>query len=183
MLAAMAKESVRRRLMNIRPVLAKWEEYMPEEKYDLAFSAMSPAIKDGATLRKLESCSARSCCLVTYADNPDYGPITGLWEPVTGERKSENAFLYHYPYNLLKETGRAPVVEKFRLDHEKLVAVDRLVQEYVTYFSIFTKIDARKESLIREYFESASIGGTYKMKTRVGLAAICWDVEGDHGHG
>jgi SAM-dependent methyltransferase len=181
MLAAMSREATRRSLSGIKALPVKWEDFAPDDRYDLAFSAMSPAIKDAATLRKLEACSSRSCCLVTYGENPDYGPVNDLWEPVVGERRATNAFLYVYPYNLLRETGRNPGLEMFGLERSKRVPVDRLVRQYVTYFGIFAAIDGRKERLIRDHFEARSDAGLYEVRTHVRLAAICWDVPGEPG--
>lgn len=181
MLAAMSREASHRGLAKLRPLQVKWEELVPEGRYDLAFSAMSPAVKDAPTLRKLEACSSRSCCLVTYGENPDYGPINDLWKAVIGKRPATNAFHYVYPYNLLREIDRKPVLEMFELERAKHVPVDRLGRQHVTYFGIFTAIDSRSERLIREYFESRSDAGLFEVKTHVRLAAICWDVPGRAG--
>lgn len=181
MLDAMLWEAEHRGLDRLRPLQAKWEELVPKEKYDLAFSAMSPAVKDSETLLKLEACSARSCCLVTYGENPDYGPINDLWGLIIGERPATSAFHYIYPYNLLLEINRKPTLDMLVLERAKQVPVDRLVRQYVTYFSIFTAIDAHGERLIREYFEARSDVGLCEVKTHVRLAAICWDVPGDPG--
>ncbi|WP_292377368.1 class I SAM-dependent methyltransferase [Methanosarcina sp. UBA289] len=181
MLDAMLREAAHRGLSSLRPLQAKWEELVPEGKYDLAFSAMSPAIRDVETLLKLEACSTRSCCLVTYGENPDYGPINDLWGLVIGKRQATNAYHYVYPYNLLREIDRKPTLEMFVLERAKQVPVDRLVRQYVTYFSIFTTIDAHSERLIREYFEARSDTGLFEVKKHVRLAAICWDVPGEPG--
>jgi SAM-dependent methyltransferase len=174
MLAAMAKEASLRDLTGIRPFRARWDDFLPRRQYDLVFSAMSPGVRDTKSLLKMEACSVRSCCLVTYGQAPGYGPRNDLWELVVGEPPSSNPFLYVYPYNVLREGGREPGLEMFDLKRTKTVPVEQLVRQYVTYFGIFTGVDARKERLIRDYFEARSEDGLFEAKTQVRQAVISW---------
>lgn len=176
MLSALTAEAARRNLTGISAVAAGWEKFSSDGRYELVFSALSPAIRDSAALRKMESCSARSCCLITFGQAPQYGPRNDLWDLIVGERPATSASHYSYPYNVLREWDRNPELEIFDLVREKYVPVEQLIRQYATYFRIFTEVDAEKKRLIREYLEERSEGGLFQVQNRAKIAVISWQL-------
>lgn len=176
MLAVLKKESSRRGLKNISTIEADWDKYGPSAEYDLVFSSMSPAIHDAASLLKMESCSRRSCCVVTYGEAYEYPVIRDLWGLLVGEYGNSNAYLYTYPYDVLREKGRGPAVRMFSHEYCRSQPEEEAIADYTAYFSIFTAMDRVKKDNVRDYFREKSCHGTFEYSTKMRLAAIYWNV-------
>lgn len=177
MLEVLAGKAEKRRLGNVRAINSKWEDHAIEKKYDLVFSSMSPAIHDSGTLLKMERCSRRGCCLVTYGGTHEYPAIKDLWGSLVGEYRASDTYLYVYPYHVLSDMGRNPAVRMFEYGYGgHRMPVDMAVEHYTSFFSIFTAMDGLKIKKMRDYFNAESVDGCYTKETKLKLAVITWKV-------
>ena len=176
MLSVLMEEAARRGLSNIRKIHSGWEEYQPQERYELVFSAMSPAVYDEKTLLKMEAYASRGCCLITYGQGFESPVIKALWERLIGQYRSSNAYLYVYPQGVLQQKGRHPATRIFSLDQRRRTPVKEIVNRYTRYFNIFTAMDKQKTRVIEAYFDEHSQNGFFEDAVQLKLAAICWKV-------
>jgi hypothetical protein len=176
MLGTLEGEAHTRGLSNNGTVFSSWEDHEPAKYYSLVFSGMSPAIHNEGSLLRMERWATRGCAVVTYAESFTYAFVKDLWPVLVGEYRSANAYHYSYPYGVLRQRGRKPVCELFKLSHLERVPLEDMVNRYLTYFGIFTEMDPFKAGVIRRYFQERCREGLFEVATQLKLAAMCWKV-------
>lgn len=176
MLSTLVAEAKRRSLANISPVHSPWQNYGSEEKFDLVFTALSPAIKGPDMLLKMERISRRSCCYVAFGDDRFTGLRNELWDLITGQHRQGDRFNISIPFGLLMSMGRKPNVRFFESTPERAQQVDEIVSTHVSFLRTFVEIDDEKLKLIKAYVQSKADNGTLKAEPGQSLVALYWNV-------
>ena len=165
---------------NIRTVYRDWRKFVPEQKYNLVFSSLSPAISRYTDLLKMEECSADYCCLVTYGHGSYPKVRRDLFSVLEGERQRPSE-LYNiiYPFNILFAMGRQP--NMYCYHHNK--SVKRTVVEAIAYYTAYFKLhgieSAEANRKICKYLNDISVDG-YCMEEEVDhIYAAWWSVKTD----
>lgn len=150
-------------------VLSSWEDFEPEERFDLVFSANSPAVRDYSTLSKMNLASRGYCCLVSSAKGSTLRLRDMLWEKVTGRGIRGGAFdpLYHCD-------GYYPELRFLRYASRLKERVDVLEEQYKAYFRIFGYDGPETEESIHQCIRSLSVDGWYEDVSEGHLAVIWW---------
>ncbi|WP_424358929.1 class I SAM-dependent methyltransferase [Methanocella sp. MCL-LM] len=176
MLAELVKEACERRIGNIRPVQSAWSDYREPEKYDLVFTALSPAVTGPGEFLKMEAFSSRSCCYVTTGTEEQSRTRHDLWRILAGVEKGRKEFNIAYPFNLLVSMGRKPNVRFFDYRSGERMTVEQLTEYYAKFFGNFMEIDEEKRARIAAYMQSISSGGYCDSWNKKSLVALYWDV-------
>ncbi len=177
MLSTMMVEAENRNLRNIKPVKSAWDQYAVRGKYDLVFTALSPAIKGPEEFLRMETCSSRSCCYITFGEEEQSRTRSDLWKILTGGEKGKKEFNISYPFNLLMSMGRKPNVRFFDYESEEKMAVDQLIEYYVKFFNNFIRMDEKNIERISKHINSISVEGYCDNWSKKSLVALFWDVE------
>ena len=176
MLSVLKEEAGKRGLANIRAVPSAWDDYCEPERFDLVFTALSPAIRGPEEFLRMESCSTRSCCYVAFGDEENFRVRNDLWRILFGEERKQREFNISYPFSLLVSMGRKPGIKYFTRESNNVQSIEKLAETSVRFFSSITEIDDRKRRLIEDYLNTASKDGRYEIKTSSSLVALYWDV-------
>jgi SAM-dependent methyltransferase len=178
MLETLAREAEARGLANIERVRSTWDDYAPEEKYNLVLASYSPAVNDERSLLRMEELSSGSCCFVTSGAPSAGGLFYDLSEAVYGQRPQRKSKLALYPFHLLFSLGRKPGVRFFDTEMTISMPAEHLIELSDIYLSIFTVMDDNKRKKIRAFALANSEGGIYKKKVGGVAAVIYWAAHG-----
>jgi hypothetical protein len=178
MLAELANEACLRNIGNIRPVQSAWSDYREVEKYDLVFTALSPAIRGPDEFLRMETFSSRSCCYITTGTEEQSRTRHDLWRILAGVEKGRKEFNISYPFNLLVSMGRKPNVKFFDYQSGEKQTVEQLTEYYSKFFGNFMEMDAEKMDKIAAYMRSISSGGYCDSWNNKSLVALYWEVPG-----
>lgn len=176
MLATLSGEAARRRLQNIATIESPWEKYDGHEKFDLVFTALSPAISGPDMLMKMEASSRRSCCYVSFGDDSFTGLRNEIWSLVTGEERRPGGFSIAMPFGLLTSMGRRPEVKYFNNIAMEPRSTEQVVTEHIEFLKTFVEIDGEKERMVRDYVRAKDESGRLQLKGGRLLVAMCWNV-------
>ena len=127
-----------------------------EGQYDLAFAALSPAVRSSNDLMAMEKASRSRCCYITACPSDWMGLRNELWEKVVGGFVSGDASSVRYPLNILLESRRSPELFRVRAETETHNPVQAVVDHYVNYFGIFTEMTPQKVEIVRDHITSRS---------------------------
>lgn len=163
-------------LTNIQTVRAMWERYQPEERFDVTFSAMCPAICDVEALKKMESMTRRTCCLVAVArgsyDKHRKAMMRELGVRPQGGMTTE---AIHY-INALYLMGRQVNVRWSTSRRATRIPAQQALERYSTYFSVFGVPRDRSEKYLQAYLERHGTDGCLEEESLLKQAFIYWDV-------
>ncbi|AFD00553.1 Methylase involved in ubiquinone/menaquinone biosynthesis [Methanocella conradii HZ254] len=161
---------------NILAIRSKWADYIPDERYDLVFSAFCPGVNDPMALQKMEKCSRRSCCYVSIGDGKSPQPLYQLWEKLTGDHFSNEGYDVIYPLNVLLESNRNANVRYFTANIDVSMPSSKVVDNYITYFGMFMDIDDKKKRIINEFVSERSERDIYRIKSTRIIGIVSWNV-------
>lgn len=164
-------------IFNINTVHGLWEEYQPEEKYDLVLSAFCPAVSDPGSMLRMERLSRRACCYVA-GDESQFRLLGELWQLVFGRGYHTGAYDINYPYQFLRSLGREPSLRYFKSEPDGYAGSEEVVREFVAYFSCLTDISPAIENQIRKYIMARSKNGTFIDDSPSIAWALQWEVPG-----
>lgn len=160
----------------IRTSLAAWDAFSGEDRYDLVFSSMSPAISEYSELMKMETYSRKHCCLVTYGANMP-GTIRGkVWEIFLGKKAQSMIFDAIYPFNILYAMGRNPDMKTFCEYGEREVPVSKAIEDTICYFRIFGRDREQDIAVIEKKILENSIDGVIREDISGCFSVIHWMV-------
>ena len=176
MLSELAGEAKKHKLANITPILMPWEKYEGTEKYDLVFTALSPAITGPDLFLKMEKSSRRSCCYIAFGDDSFTGLRNELWKLITGKDRKANPFNISIPFGMLMSMGRKPNVKFFDNISLQPKSVEEIISTHVEFLKTFAEINDEKMKQIREYVKAKADSGTLEYHTGQLLVALYWNV-------
>jgi SAM-dependent methyltransferase len=177
MLSTLMAEAKIRSLGNVTSICSPWLNYVPERKYDLMFTALSPAIDRPEMLLKMEKASKRSCCYVTFGDERFTKLRNELWDLVIGQKREGDRFNVSIPFGLLMSMGRRPGIKFFdKKPVRDTKSVDEIISRQAEFFKTFTDIDEEKKALIRSHVQREADNGTLDFGSPGSLVALYWDV-------
>lgn len=178
-LSLLEKRAGDRGAHNLQTTLAMWETYASEQRYDLVFSAMCPAICDCASLARFEAASTNGCALLTVGAGSrsqlrsqlrpllSRQPLTGLSPDVI------------YSFNLLYAQGKQPELRFFPTSAEPCMTVEEAVETYSIYYSIFGIEGAQVRQTMRDYLEGIAVDGICVDHVKTNDALLTWRVRGE----
>lgn len=158
----------------IETVHAAWEEFIPEEKYDVTFSSMCPAICNMEELERMESITNRVCCLITVTkgsyDKHRKAMMNALNIRPQGGMTTE---ALHY-MNALYLSGRQFQVKSLSAHSSRRVSAETVLSQYPIYFRIFGVEEDVSVPFLQDYLAKYAVGGFLEDESLLNLAMIYW---------
>jgi hypothetical protein len=163
-------------LANIKTVQQPWEEFDTQERFDVCYSSMCPAICNVDELKRMEGFSKRLCCLVTVTrgsyDRHRKAMMAELGIQPKGGMVTE---AIHY-YNALYLMGRQPEVRCRTVHREYTVPKERILAQYPVYFKIFGVEEERSVPFLAEYLTRNAADGFLHEESHINFAMLTWNV-------
>ena len=161
-------------IRNIETVTGAWESFVPETKYDVAFTSMCPAVCTVSEIRRMESMASRACCILTVRK--------GSYDR---HRKAMMSELDLHPRGMVTvaETyGRvlAAMVRTVRtVDREVCrafdVPVEKVLEQYPIYFSVFGVPEADALAFLKAYLARNAENGVLHDESKLCLSLLIWN--------
>jgi SAM-dependent methyltransferase len=178
MLAMLAEESRAEGVdAKIRTIRGEWDEFGEEQSYHLVLAALTPAIKDYASLCKMRRLSAGHCCLISFKGRYCSSLRDGLWARVMGVEMRGRAFDIIYPFNILYAEGYLPELNFFPHRWEIRQEVGQVKERYRRYFAIFGKDDRATNATIEEFVDASAEEGSILDVQEGALGVLLWATE------
>lgn len=160
---------------NINMVCALWEQYEPEQVFDVTFISMCPAICNIEEILKMEAATRRTCCIVTVLPGSyDYHRRAMMKElelhpagmMTDGDRYRE----------ILTAMGRNVRVFSTETVSRHDLTLDQILAQYSVYFGIFGISERDAQTYLRGYFMRNAENGILHDERRMRLALVTWNV-------
>ena len=151
-----------------------WELFQPQERYDVTFSSMCPAICSYEELLRMEAMTRETCCLVTVmrgsVDRHRREMMKRLRIVPKGGMATE-ALQY---YEILYLMGRMPEVKCWSSQYTSQIPLEAFLERYQVYFRIFGVNEADSGPFLRDYFAENARDGILTEESQMNLALITW---------
>ena len=175
--ALLKQRAEKRGIDNLHTVNAMWENFEPEQKYDVTFSSMCPAICDYEELLRMEGMTKSTCCILAVAKGSVDLHRQKLMREIfkitpSGGMNSEASWYYDMLYLM----GRQPNVKTFSRISKSRLPVEYLVERNKIYFQIFDISPEQSEPILREYYSRVGVDGMVEDETCINNALIWWKV-------
>ena len=158
---------------NIRCTRADWETFDTDERFDVVFSSLCPALNNPEGILKMESFS-RGYCAYVSSMNDDTGSLRrDLWKAF-GKDYSMNGYDTRYPFTFLKENGREPVLETFEIVSPYDTEYEEVVRKEIEFFSFYMDVDEGKRSVIEDTVRKHTVDGKVHYEGRKRLGLLYW---------
>ena len=160
-------------IANIRCVRSDWETFDTEERFDVVFSSLCPALNNPEGILKMESFS-RGYCAYVSSMNDDTGYLRReIWNAF-GKDYTMNGYDTRYPFTFLKENGREPTLEVFESASPYETEYEEVVRKEIEFFSFYFDVDEKKRSVIEETVKTLTVDGKVHYEGRKRLGLLIW---------
>lgn len=163
-------------LHNLEIVQKPWEEFDPQEPFDVSFSSMCPAICNVKELRRMEGMTKRLCCLVAVMRGSYDKHRKAMMAELGIQPKGGMTTELIYYYNALYLMGRQPNVLCRTMHSEYAVPVERLMEQYPIYFRIFGVEEDRSIPFLKDYLARHAENGMLQEESHIHFAWLWWEV-------
>ena len=158
---------------NIRCMRADWDTFETDDRFDLVFSSLCPALNDPQSLLKMESFSKGYCAYVSSM-NDDSGSIrTAIWNAL-GKDYTLNGYDTRFPYEYLREIGRDPTPDIFDESHPFDREEGEVVTKEIENLSFYMDVDDKVRSIVERIVADHSVDGNVHYEGRKRLGLLCW---------
>lgn len=159
---------------NVTCIRSDWETFDTEERFDVVFSSLCPALNDPEGILKMESFS-RGYCAYVSSMNDDTGSLRrDIWKAF-GKDYTMNGYDTRYPYTFLKENGREPVLEVFEDISPYDIEYEEAVRKETEAFSFYFDVDEKKRSIIEETVRRHTVDGKVHFEGKKRLGLLYWN--------
>ena len=154
---------------------AMWEQYNPQTKFDVVFSAMCPAICDYQELLRFEGLGRKYGCLIAVSRGSYDKHRKQLMQELNAKPKGMTTEAMWY-YNMLYLMGRQPNVWNFTRHFEYQAPMENLVEQNKVYFQIFGISPEESEPKLRAYYNRHAIDGMVPDESHINTQLIWWKI-------
>ncbi len=163
---------------NVDCILADWDSFHTEHKYDVVFSSLCPSLNYPDSLIKMESFSKGYCAYISSM-NDDHGSIRRkIWKAL-GKDYTMNGYNTTFPYNFLIEKGRKAELQIFESIEPYDEDVETTIGKETDYFSFYFGNSDVVCFTIREIVEGHSTNGRIHCDGIKRLGLLTWKVPQD----
>lgn len=161
-------------LPNVELRCQDWESFCDGPEYDLVLSSFCPAVDDQRAVLKMDALSRGTCCLVSLGHVRGDRLAFDIWEELGYPGMSMEGFDPIYPYYLLKELGREPVLRSFDLCEESEISIEDMVHHLVHYFSLFQDVTPEMRGTIDLKVTERACGGWLTLREERTISVLTW---------
>jgi hypothetical protein len=165
---------------NVNFMVKSWEEidleqYDWKQKFDLVFASMSPAIRDEASLIKMNEASKGFCFMSGFIERKDKlrNSLESLIFADDSEKKHESSL--YYAFNILWQNGIYPEIQYKDVEWVNSMDVETASQMYSLLFN--PDKDLNVEQKIQNFIRSYSIDGKISESTKAKIGWMLWKVK------
>jgi SAM-dependent methyltransferase len=165
---------------NVNFMVKSWEEidleqYEWKQKFDLVFASMSPAIRDEASLIKMNEASKGFCFMSGFIDRKDKlrNSLESFIFGDDSEKKYESSL--YYAFNILWQNGIYPEIQHKDVEWINSMDVETASQMYSLLFN--PDKDLNVEHKIQDFIKSHSIDGKISESTKAKIGWMLWKVK------
>lgn len=166
---------IRKGVANITCVRAEWESFDTDDRYDVVFSSLCPALNNPESLLKMESFS-RSFCVYVSSMNDDRNSLrTKIWRAI-GKDYTMNGYDTRYPFEYLRSIGREPTLDIFEKEEPFDMEEGDVLKKEIENLSTYTDVNEDTFCKVRQIVEDNSVDGVIHYDGRKRLGLLCWKV-------
>ena len=165
-----------KKLSNVKQIRSEWESFDTDEKFDLVFSSLCPAVRDPETLLKMEKFSDGYCADVSFVIDGKISLRNKVWMALGKEPHLSYWYDIRFPFELLKKMGRKPTLDIFKEGRPYVLEKEKVVSSELENLSYYMKIDDKIRTMVEGVVEEMSIDGLVHFEGKTELGLICWKV-------
>lgn len=163
-------------LNNINYQLGFWEAYQADQKYDVSFCSMCPAICTVEDIIRMEQMTSRLCCLITVASGSCDEHRMRMLKELQIRPEGTLTEAIHY-YNVLYLMERQPSVLTHEIFQERDQTEEEIMERYPIYFGIFGISEDRAKQYLSDYLKRHARNGVLHERSRYRLVMLTWNPE------
>ena len=165
-------------ITNIETKSSMWEYFDTTEKFDLAFSAMCPAICSKADVDKLESFATKYCAIVTSAKGT-YSTNRRNLQKIIAPDGLQNAVKSDaiYIYNYLYLQDKKPSMKVLTNRRVEVRDIDKAIVQLQQNFAIYGYTGKEVDKIITDYVYEHAVDGKLEEVRILNRAVITWKVK------
>ncbi|MGM9557933.1 MAG: class I SAM-dependent methyltransferase [Oscillospiraceae bacterium] len=162
------------RLRNLHTICRSWEQFTPDRQYDVSFSSMCPAICSFEELRKMESMTAKTCCLIAVMRGSYDKHRRAMMQQFHIQPKGGMTTEALQYFETLYLMGRQPNVKCWHAKYSYRIPVEQAMEQYLVYFSIFGLDENTSREYLQSYFAEHAADGYLEEESQMNTALIFW---------
>lgn len=174
MIERILRESESRGIGNLQAGCADWNFYIPDEKYDVAFSSLCPPVNSSESILRMEKCSRDLCVYISSMPGNRDSIYFEIWNRL-GRNYTFEGYDTRYPRRFLETLGRSPVLKVFETKTKKESDCAELCEHYVKKFSHYGNFPNISE-LIEDVVYSFAEGNRVYTEQNNRLGLLIWNV-------
>ncbi len=158
---------------NIRCIRADWDLFDTDERFDVVFSSLCPALNNPVSLLKMESFSEGYCVYVSSMNDDTSSLRRDIWKEF-GKDYSMNGYDTRFPFTFLKENGRTPALEVFETSSPSEMSESETADKEAEYFSRYMTVDRNVRSRIEDVIRNHAEDGIIHLEGEKRLGLLYW---------
>lgn len=160
---------------NVRIIHERWEKIVFDRKYDFIFAAFCPAMNSKESLLKMKDNSKGYACVVNLSKHDEQLKMRNeLWRLLTGKDFISESYHMIYPFGILYSMGYRPQIKKIVAVQRIERDMERLIEQYERYFSIFFRLANRHKVSIRDFLINKSADGKVVFQNVSEVYILWW---------
>ncbi len=174
MIARIDDECKKACIGNISTEVALWEDFDTDERFDVVFVSLCPALNNPESIMRMERYSKRYCAYVSSA-NPGPAMSLEVWRRL-GKHCSFRGYDTHYPYEYLRMMGRDPELKFYRSVTTYKRTLDDAIEMQRRYLGKYREITQELDDIIIDVVSSHSVDGHVTESKMMTLGLLTWEV-------
>lgn len=145
-----------------------------ENKFDLVFANMTPAIQSADTFEKMNKCSRRYCIMSKPTRKRDK-VLDEVYKLVDiNEKLSTYELDMMYAFNLLLLEGYNPEIIYKEETWSRVSEINAFYEDCINWLNISREVSNEEKIKVRKYLEEISIDGYIKEESNMTIMTLIW---------
>jgi len=151
-----------------------WNAFPVASHFDLVFSSFCPAVDGLSAVLRMEMLSRETCCLVSLGHSSGDRTAFDVWANMGNPRMSMESYDPLYPFNVLKDMGREPVLRSFDVQEEVEISEEGMVEQLASFISLFHDLSDRTMGAIRDAVSVKAVDGHLSWREERTVRVLHW---------
>ena len=150
-----------------------------ENRFDLVFAHMTPAVADAATFEKMLSCAADYCYMVKPVHRTD--PVLDQLKKIVVDHPRPESFDKGmlYAFLMLWQKGKLPTLNYHPAVWDMKKSVDEVSIWYLNRLKTYHTVDEAAEKKVIEYLNAIAKDGIVHEAVHTTIATMGWRMNGE----
>lgn len=164
-------------ISNTTFLLADFNDVILEDKFDLVFAHMTPAVADAVAFEKMLSCAAKYCYLVKPVHRTD--SVLGELRNISGSPPRPDSFEKGmlYAFSWLWQIGKLPTLGYHPEIWETGKSLEEAKSWYLNRLKTYSPIDEVTEAEVIEYLGKIAVEGKVYETVHTTIATMGWRMD------